>query len=72
MDEMEIKGKFLRNIISGIIAKNLKKKLGKEIEIDLNNLKIKSGGLFSTVHLDVDISISSKDLKEILYEKIGI
>ena len=72
MDEMEIKGKFLRSIISGIITKTLKKKLGKEIEINVNNIKIKTGGLFSSVHLDADISILSSDLKELLYDKIGL
>lgn len=72
MDMIEIKGKFLRGIISGLITKTLKKKLGKEMEISVNNISIKAGGLFSTVHLDADISILSKDLKELLYDKIGL
>lgn len=72
MDEMEIKGKILRGIISDIVTKSLKKSLGKEIEVDINNLKIKTGGLFSTVHLDADVSIVSKDLKELVLDKIGL
>ena len=72
MDEMEIKGKFLRGIISDIVTKSLKKSLGKEIEVDINNLKIKTGGLFSTVHLDADVSIISKDLKELVLGKINL
>lgn len=66
MDEMKITSKFTTNIVSKIITKILKQKLGYNTELKLNAIKINLDDEKAHIHLDVDADISKEDLLRII------
>lgn len=67
MDEMKITSKFLTGVVSKLLNRTLKQKLGHEIDIQLNGVRVtvgENGRLHA--HLDVDCEMDSSELVKIL------
>lgn len=66
MDEVKIVSKFTRMVISKLLKMTLRKKLGYDIDIQLNevNATITDGN--AHIHLDVDAEIPKNELSKIL------
>ena len=72
MDEMKITSKFTTNIVSKIITKILKQKLGYNAELKLNAIKINLDDEQAHIHLDVDVDISKEELLRIISTNMGL
>ena len=72
MDEMKITSKFTTNIVSKIITKILKQKLGYNAELKLNAIKINLDDEQAHIHLDVDADISKEELLKIISTNMGL
>ena len=72
MDEMKITSKFTTNIVSKIITKILKQKLGYNAELKLNAIKINVDDEQAHIHLDVDADISKEELLRIISTNMGL
>lgn len=71
MDEMKIVSKFTTNMISKLIKMALRKKLGYNIDIQLNEVKASVSDGKTHVHLDVDAELDKDELTKIL-KNIGL
>lgn len=71
MDEMKIVSKFTTNMISKLVKMVLRKKLGYDIDIQLNEIKTTITDGKTHVHLDVDAELEKEELMKIL-KKIGL
>lgn len=71
MDEMKIVSKFTTNMISKLVKMVLRKKLGHNIDIQLNEIKTTITDGKTHVHLDVDAELEKEELMNIL-KKIGL
>ena len=71
MDEMKIVSKFTTNMISKLVKMVLRKKLGYDIDIQLNEIKTTITDGKTHVHLDVDAELEKEELIKIL-KKIGL
>lgn len=71
MDEMKIVSKFTTNMISKLVKRVLRKKLGYDIDIQLNEIKTTITDGKTHVHLDVDAELEKEELVKIL-KKIGL
>ena len=72
MDEMKITSKFTTNIVSKIITKILKQKLGYNAELKLNAIRINLDDEQVHIHLDVDADISKEELLKIISTNMGL
>lgn len=71
MDEMKIVSGFTRGIISKLVRMALRKKIGYDIDIQLNNIKATVVDGKTHVHLDVDAELEKEELVKIL-KHIGL
>ncbi|WP_350336428.1 CTP synthase [[Clostridium] symbiosum] len=71
MDEMKIVSKFTTNMISKLVKMVLRKRLGYDIDIQLNEIKTTITDGKTHVHLDVDAELEKEELVKIL-KKIGL
>ena len=71
MDEMKIVSKFTTNMISKLVKMVLRKKLGYNIDIQVNEIKTTITDGKTHVHLDVDAELEREELMNIL-KKIGL
>lgn len=71
MDEMKIVSKFTTNMMSKLIKMVLRKKLGYNIDILLNEVKASINDGKTHVHLDVDAELDKDELTKIL-KNIGL
>ena len=71
MDEMKIVSKFTTNMISKLVKMVLRKKLGYNIDIQVNKKKPTITDGKTHVHLDVDAELEKEELMNIL-KKIGL
>lgn len=71
MDEMKIVSKFTTNMISKLVKMVLRKKLGYDIDIQLNEIKTTITDGKTHVHLDVDAELEKEELVKIL-KNIGL
>lgn len=71
MDEMKIASKFTTSMISKLLKMVLRKKLGYNIEIQLNEVKASINDGKTYVHLDVDAELDKAELAKIL-GRIGL
>lgn len=65
-DEIIIETEYMRNIISKLINKVLKKKFERDVTVQLNELAVTDRNEKLHVHLNVDAEISMNELKELL------
>lgn len=66
MDEMRITSKFTTGMISKLTGLALKKKLGCDIGIRLNEVRATVDDGKTHVHLDIDAELAKEDLLKIL------
>lgn len=71
MDEMKIVSKFTRGIISKLTRMMLKKKLGYDIGIQLNEMNVTIVDGKANVHLSIDADLDKEELAKIL-KNIGL
>ena len=69
---MKITSKFTTNIVSKIITKILKQKLGYNAELKLNAIRINLDDEQTHIHLDVDADISKEELLKIISTNMGL
>lgn len=70
MDEMTIKSKLLTGIISGIIEKEIKKKFGYELDIQIDGLSFSNNGESVVLTGVMGVVISTDELKKIINEHL--
>ena len=70
-DEMRVRSDFLKGIISSLVTKTLKKKLGKEVKLELGALDVKIGEQ-AHVHLEIDAEMPREELGRLIREKVKI
>lgn len=70
MDEMTIKSRFMRTIISKLLDRMVKKNLGYDANIILNGLTVRITDEKAYVHVDADATVSKDELTKIL-QKVG-
>lgn len=66
MDEMKIRSKFTTGIISKLVSMVIRKKLGYDVELKLNEVNATVTDGKTHVHLDVDAELSKEELTKIL------
>lgn len=66
MDEMRIVSKFTTSMISKLLKLTLRKKLGYDIDIRLNEVTAKVDNGKTHIHLDVDAELEKDELTKIL------
>ena len=66
MDEMNIVSKFMTGIVSKIIIKILKDKLGCDISIQLNEIKVKIDDGQAHIRLNAEADIDKSELIRIV------
>lgn len=71
MDEMKIVSKFTTGMISKLLKMMLRKKLGYDIDIKLNEVTAKVDDGKTHIHLDVDAELGKEELTKIL-KSIGL
>lgn len=71
MDEMRIVSKFTTNMVSKLVKMVLRKQLGYNVDIQLNEMKTTITDGKTHVHLDVDAELDKDELMKIL-KNIGL
>ena len=73
MDEMKIKlsTKFMRNIVSKLVARMIYKKTGYKVDIQLNDLDVQVVNGDTTVKLNVDAKLKNEEFMKIM-KTIGL
>ena len=66
MDEMNIVSKFTTTIISKITRKVARKRLGYDVDIQLNEIKTTIVDGKTHIHVDLDVGLSKEELLKIL------
>lgn len=66
MDEMNIVSKFTTSIVSKIVTKILKNKLGYDASIKLNEIRVKIDNEQAHIHLDAEVDIDKSELTRII------
>ncbi len=66
MDEMKITSKFTTNMISRLVRRMLRKKLGYDIAIQLHEMNTRIIDGKAHIHLDVDAEIDKGELVKLL------
>ena len=62
----------MTNIVSKIITKVLKQKLGYNVDFKLNAIKINLDDEQAHIHLDVDADIDKDELTKIISANVGL
>lgn len=71
MDEVKIVSKFTKSVVSKLIKVMLHKKLGYNVDIQLNDVNATITDGKTHVHLDVDAELDKDELVKIL-KSIGL
>lgn len=68
MDELKlaISTRFMRNIITKILAKAIYKKTGYRVDIQINRIEAENSNGKVSIHMDVDAEMNSGDLMQVL------
>lgn len=68
MDEMKLKlsTKFMRGIVSKLIARSIYKKYGYRVNVQLNDLDINIVDGETTINTNVEAKISSEEFRKIM------
>lgn len=65
MDEMKIQSALMTGLVSTLIRKTLRKKLGYDIDIQINNVKVSVSDGKASIHMDADAEIETNELMRI-------
>ena len=71
MDEMKFESKFTTAIVSKLVERGFRNKLGYDVDVQLNKFRTTILDEKTHVHLDVDLELSKEDLNKLL-ESIGL
>ncbi len=71
MDEMKIESKFTTGLVSKIVRGAVRKKLGYDVDIQLNKFRTTVIDEKTHVHLDVDLELNKDELNKLL-KSIGL
>lgn len=71
MDEMKIKSKFMRGVIAKLVGRMVKRKVGYEVDIQLNEFAVTITDGVGHVHVNVDAELNKDELMRLLGE-IGL
>ena len=73
MDELKLnlETNFIRSLISKIIRKSIKKKIGSDLDILINQITIKSVDGKVHMHFDADAEITTQELMKLI-KTIGL
>ena len=68
MDELKLNlsSKFMRGIVTKLIAKAIYKKTGYKIEVELNSINVEVINGKAHIHADVDAEIDNEELMKII------
>lgn len=66
MDEMKIRSKFMRNLLAKLVKGVVKKKVGYDVDFQLNELTTTVTDGTAHVHLNVDAKMSKEELTKFL------
>lgn len=68
MDEMKLKlsTKFMRGIVSKLIARSIYKKYGYRVNVQLNDLDINIVDGETTINTNIEAKISSEEFRKIM------
>lgn len=68
MDELKLNlsSKFMRGIVTKLIAKAIYKKTGYKIDVELNSINVEVVDGTAHIHADVDAEIDNNELKKIV------
>ena len=68
MDELKLNlsSKFMRGIVTKLIAKAIYKKTGYKIEVELNSINVEVINGKAHIHADVDAEIDNEELTKIV------
>lgn len=68
MDELKLilSTKFMRSIVTKIIAKAIFKKTGYDVNVQLNELKVETIDGKVRIHMDVDADVNKEDFVAIV------
>jgi len=69
VDEMIIRTGFAKRIISSVVEKMVRKKLGKNVEMNLHDLHVEIGEK-ARVSLSIDICMDRGELEKLIMEKV--
>lgn len=65
MDEVKIKTKLMKNILSRLISTLIRKKTGYKVKVQLNDIDAVINDSTAHIHLDVDGDINIDEFKKI-------
>lgn len=71
MDEMKIRSKFMRNLLAKLVKGVVKKKVGYDVDFQLNELTATVTDGTAYIHLNVDAKMSKDELTKFL-KTIGL
>lgn len=66
MDEMKIETKFMKSIVSKILRKELRKRTGTDVNVQLGEFQILNMDDRMHVHLTIDADVSRDELIKLL------
>lgn len=66
MDEMKIQSKIFTGIISRIISKNLKKTIGIDCSIKINEILLQNDGNKTNIKLNIEGNIETTEVQKIV------
>lgn len=68
MDEMKVKlsTKFMRGLVSKLIARHIRKKYGLKVDIQLNELAVSVVDGDTQINTNVEIKLNSKEFMKIM------
>lgn len=69
MDVMKFDSAFSTGIISKLFGRTIRKKLGYDIDISINNVVVTTNDGKVKVHLDLDADMSQEDFKKLIFKR---
>lgn len=63
---MKIQSAFMTRFVSKLLRTILRKKLGYDVDIQINNVKVNVSDGKASIHLDADAEVEANELMKIL------
>ncbi len=70
MDDMIIRSKLFTGIISKVISRSLKKKIGSDCDIKVNEIVLTNDGEMTCVKLNIEGSVETSKIPELVKDFI--
>lgn len=70
MDEMKIASKFGTYLVSKVIRKAIKKQVGYDVDIRLNDFRAYLADEKMQIHLDIDAELNPDEFKKIVNDTV--